>query len=49
MGIALTLHAAATWYMVGLIWLIQLAHYPMFDYLDRAAFKRRHSLHGEAA
>ena len=27
-------HIAATWYMVGLIWFVQLVHYPM---MDRAA------------
>ena len=27
-------HVAATWYMVGLIWFVQLVHYPM---MDRAA------------
>ena len=27
---ALLLHAAATWFMVGLIWTIQLVHYPLF-------------------
>ena len=45
MGIALTLHAAATWYMVGVIWLIQLVHYPMFQFLDRARFKSSHTFH----
>ena len=27
-------HIAATWYMVGLIWFVQIVHYPM---MDRAA------------
>ena len=26
----LLLHAASTWFMVGLIWTIQLVHYPLF-------------------
>jgi hypothetical protein len=26
----LTIHAAATWFMVGLIWTIQSVHYPLF-------------------
>ncbi|MCU0253984.1 MAG: hypothetical protein MUE47_05535 [Acidobacteria bacterium] len=30
----LAVHAAATWVMVGVIWFVQLVHYPM---LDRAA------------
>ncbi len=45
MRLELTIHAAATWYMVGLIWLIQLVHYPMFECLDRAGFKRSHAFH----
>jgi hypothetical protein len=28
--ILLLVHAAATWFMVGLIWTIQLVHYPLF-------------------
>lgn len=28
--ILLLIHAAATWFMVGLIWTIQLVHYPLF-------------------
>ena len=43
----LTLHAAATWFMVGVIWLIQLVHYPMFAFLDRAKFKRSHAFHSK--
>ena len=26
----LLVHVAATWFMVGLIWFIQLVHYPLF-------------------
>jgi hypothetical protein len=26
----LLLHAAATWFMVGLIWFVQVVHYPLF-------------------
>ncbi len=40
-----TLHDAATWYMVGIIWLVQLVQYPMFEYLDRATFTRSHAFH----
>ncbi len=25
----LLIHAAATWYLVGLIWMVQIVHYPM--------------------
>lgn len=27
----LLVHAAATWFMVGLIWFVQVVHYPLFD------------------
>ena len=26
-------HAAATWFMVGIIWFVQIIHYPLFDHL----------------
>ena len=26
----LVIHAAATWFMVGLIWMVQTVHYPLF-------------------
>ncbi len=29
-GLLLT-HAAATWFMVGLIWFVQVVHYPLFS------------------
>ncbi len=31
-------HAAATWAMVGLIWFVQLVHYPLFAAVGRDAF-----------
>jgi len=31
-------HVASTWFMVGLIWFVQLVHYPMMARADRAAF-----------
>ena len=34
MSLVISGHIAATWYMVGLIWFVQLVHYPM---MDRAA------------
>lgn len=48
MDLEFTLHAAATWYMAGVIWLIQLVHYPMFGFLDRANFPRAHAFHSRA-
>lgn len=29
---------AATWLMVGLIWMVQVVHYPLLAYVGRAAF-----------
>jgi len=29
----LLIHFAATWFMVGIIWFVQLVHYPLFDHL----------------
>ncbi|MEE2789572.1 MAG: hypothetical protein VX589_19695 [Myxococcota bacterium] len=31
-------HAAATWYMVGLIWFVQLVHYPLKAYIAADRF-----------
>lgn len=42
----LLINAAATWYMVGLIWLIQMVHYPLFAWVGRENFidyERNHS------
>lgn len=36
----LLVHAASTWAMVGLIWFVQLAHYPLFAAVGRAEFPR---------
>lgn len=34
----LLVHASATWFMVGLIWLIQAVHYPLMLMVGRAEF-----------
>lgn len=34
----LLLNLAATWYMVGLIWFVQLVHYPLFLHVGQARF-----------
>lgn len=34
----LLVHASATWFMVGLIWLIQVVHYPLMQMVGRAEF-----------
>lgn len=35
----LLLHVAATWFMVGLIWLIQQVHYPLFASVGAEHFR----------
>ncbi len=32
-------HAAATWFMTGLIWFVQVVHYPLFAEVGEDAFK----------
>ena len=42
----LAAHAISTWFMVGLIWFVQVVHYPLFAAVaatDRAAYGRRHA------
>jgi hypothetical protein len=39
-------HAAATWFLVGLIWTVQVVHYPLFARVGRegfAAYETDHS------
>jgi hypothetical protein len=39
------IHVAASWAMVGLIWTIQVVHYPMLLDVGEAAFRRCHDRH----
>jgi hypothetical protein len=41
----LLLHAANTWFLVGLIWIVQLVHYPAFRWVGAAEFPRFHAEH----
>lgn len=34
----LAIHAAATWFMVGMIWMVQIVHYPLFALLPKSDF-----------
>ena len=43
----LLLHAAATWFMAGVIWMVQLVHYPLFAFTDRARFGAMATAHSE--
>jgi len=38
-------HFAATWALVGLIWVIQLVHYPLFAQVGRETFQDYHRRH----
>lgn len=43
--LAVTVHTAATWFMVGLIWFVQVVHYPLFAAVGQQgwkAYSRRH-------
>ena len=41
----LVAHAAATWFMVGLIWFIQVVHYPLFSSVGDDRFDEYHRQH----
>lgn len=43
--IATVIHMAATWFLVGLIWTIQVAHYPGFDAIDRNSYEQFQAKH----
>lgn len=38
-------HAAATLFMVGLIWFVQIVHYPLFAHVGRDGFAHYESVH----
>ena len=44
-SVVLSLHNGTTWFLVGLIWVVQLVHYPMFDGLDSTTFRQSHAFH----
>ena len=39
------LNISSTWFMVGLIWFIQIVHYPLFKYVDKYDFQLYHNGH----
>jgi hypothetical protein len=43
--VVLIVHAAATWFLVGLIWTIQLVHYALFDGVGENAWGEYHRRH----
>lgn len=38
---------ATSWFMTGLIWLIQIVHYPLFNRVGNAEFALYHSMHSK--
>ena len=45
-GTLFLVNLAATWYMVGLIWMVQIVHYRLFDRVGRDQFVRYEADHG---
>ena len=41
----LAIHAAATWALVGLIWTVQVVHYPLFAQVGADVFRDYHARH----
>ena len=39
------LNVASTWFMVGIIWLIQIVHYPLFVHVGSKEFRTFHENH----
>lgn len=38
-------HAACTWFMVGLIWIVQVVHYPLFGMVGREGYRAYQRAH----
>ncbi len=45
-ALLLAVNAAATWYLTGLIWVIQVVHYPLFSYTERTSYSAFAAAHG---
>jgi len=39
------LNVAATWALVGLIWIVQIVHYPLFNLIGSERFREYHARH----
>ena len=39
--------AAATWFMAGLGWIVQVVHYPLFEAVGSEGFAEYHRRHSE--
>lgn len=45
MNVVLIINLCASLYLAGLIWTIQLVHYPGFNYISKKSFKDFHRMH----
>jgi hypothetical protein len=45
LGLVLVAHAAATWAMTGLIWFVQVVHYPLMGAVGASGFAAYHAAH----
>lgn len=45
MSTLMATHAAATWALVGLIWMVQLVHYPLLANVGADQFRHYHARH----
>lgn len=45
MKLILLAHTAATWFMVGAIWIVQVVHYNLFDHVGRDVFAAYEDAH----
>lgn len=43
--IVLALHCLASFSMFGVIWIVQLVHYPLFMYVDQTSFQKFEKIH----
>ena len=43
--IVFLINLASTWFMIGLIWIIQIVHYPLFSAVGTEEFKTFHLTH----
>lgn len=44
-GVVLIAHAAVTWAMTGLIWFVQVVHYPLMGAVGASGFAAYHAAH----
>ena len=45
LSLLIVVHAASTWFMTGLIWFVQVVHYPLFALVGEKSFTRYEKAH----